>query len=149
MAVVEDKDYGFDAIIGNLKALGGEEISVGVLRTAGKEKNGTDLVDVAVYNEYGTKKIPPRPFLRQATDKFGSKWQDFIEQCVDKIIARQIGETQALNWIGLKAQTDIQNTIDNGTFKPNAPSTIARKKSSKPLINIGTLRGAIRYRIEE
>ncbi len=149
MAVIETKDYGFDAIIENLKALGGEEISVGVLRTAGKEKDGTDLVDVAVYNEYGTKRIPPRPFLRQATDKHGGKWQDFIEQCVDKIIARQIKDRQALDLIGLKAQKDVQNTIDNGTFKPNKPSTIARKGSSKPLIDTGTLRRAIRYRIEE
>ena len=150
MAAVEDKDLGYTAIITQLKALGDAEISVGVLRNAGKEKDGTDLVDVAVYNEYGTRNIPPRPFLRIATDEHGGEWQDLAEKCVGKIIEGALDENRALHLIGLQAQKDVQATIkDSSNFTPNAPATIARKGSSKPLIDTGRLRQSIRYRVEE
>ena len=113
MAAVEDKDLGYTAIITQLKALGGAEISVGVLRNAGKEKDGTDLVDVAVYNEYGTRHIPPRPFLRIATDEHGGEWQDLAEKCVGKIIDGALDE--------LRCDIDItRHRIENGLKMPEA-----------------------------
>jgi hypothetical protein len=34
-------------------------------------------------------------------------------------------------------------------FAPNKPATIARKRSSKPLINKGQLRSSIAHRVEQ
>ena len=149
MAVV-DHDLGFRKIVSNLQDLDNAEIVVGVLRNAGKEKDGTDLVDVAVYNEFGTKHIPSRPFIRIASDEHGDEWQDLSERCVDAIIAGRIGKSQAMNLIGSKAKADIQKVFgDKSKLAPNKQSTIDRKGSSAPLIDSSRLRGSIDFRIDE
>lgn len=147
---VEDHDLGFRNIVSGLKELDNVEIVVGVLRNAGKEKDGTDLVDVAAYNEFGTKHIPSRPFIRIASDEHGDEWQDLSEQCVDAIIAGSMGRSQALNLIGSKAKADIQKVIgDKSKLRANSEKTVQRKGSSAPLIDTGRLRQSINYRIEE
>ena len=108
---VQDHDLGFRKIVSGLKELDNVEIVVGVLRNAGKEKDGTDLVDVAVYNEFGTKHIPSRPFIRIASDEHGDEWQNLSERCVDAIIAGRMGKNQAMNPIGSKAKADIQKVF--------------------------------------
>lgn len=149
MAVVDDRDLGYTSIITGMKSLNNATVVVGVLKNAGKEADGTDLVDVAVYNEYGTKHIPPRPFLRIATDEHGEDWQDLAEQCVGKIIDGVLDKDRALQIIGLQAQKDVQATIkDSSNFAPNSQKTVDRKGSSKPLIDTGRLRQSIRYRVE-
>lgn len=147
---VEDHDLGFRKIVSNLQDLDNVEIVVGVLRNAGKEKDGTNLVDVAVYNEFGTKRIPSRPFIRIASDEHGDEWQDLSERCVNAIIAGRMGKNQVLNLIGSKAKADIQNVFgDKSKLMPNKQSTINRKGSSAPLIDTGRLRQSINYRIDE
>lgn len=146
---VQDHDLGFRKIVSGLKDLDSVEIVVGVLRNAGKEKNGTDLVEVAAYNEFGTKHIPSRPFIRIASDEHGDEWQDLSEQCVDAIIAGSMGKNQVLNLIGSKAKADIQKVIgDKSKLAPNSDATVLRKGSSAPLIDTGRLRQSINYRIE-
>ena len=42
-----------------------DDVQVGFFATA-KYDNGTPVAAVAAYNEFGTKRIPERPFFRQA-----------------------------------------------------------------------------------
>jgi hypothetical protein len=42
----------------------------------------------------------------------------------------------------------IKQRIANGIAPPNSPYTIARKGSSKPLIDTGQLRNSITYQVE-
>ena len=43
----------------------------------------------------------------------------------------------------------IQESITEGAWEPNAPSTVAKKKSSKPLIDTGRMRQSVNYIIRE
>ena len=42
----------------------------------------------------------------------------------------------------------VQKTIKEGSFVPNAPSTIRKKGSDKPLIDTGRLRQSVNYHIK-
>ena len=148
MAHVTDKDFGYKRAIKSISALGGRGVAAGMLANSGKEKDGADLVDVAIWNEYGTKHIPSRPFLRQATDKNLDKWLDLSEKLAGGVLDGRVSPQQLLNLVGVRAKADIQNEIRDGDFVPNAPATIRRKGSSQPLIDTGRMRQSINYRIE-
>ena len=55
---------------------------------------------------------------------------------------------QILKELGLFQKDLMQNEIITGDFVPNAPSTIRRKGSSKPLIDTGRMRQAVNYVIK-
>ncbi|MFN3506212.1 MAG: hypothetical protein ACK4ZU_01965 [Allorhizobium sp.] len=56
---------------------------------------------------------------------------------------------QVLRKLGIKAQGDIQEEITSLQSPPNAPSTIAQKGSSNPLIETGELRASVAFKVKE
>ena len=146
---VRDIDHGFKAIVRNLKKLDGKEVVAGVLRTAGKSADRkTNLVDIAVWNEYGTRRIPSRPFLRTAADKNQKDWAKLAQQVGGRVIDGTMSAEQGLELIGNKMVGDIQQVIGNRSLlAPNAPATVRRKGSDAPLIDTGQLRQAISFEV--
>ena len=63
MAIVEDVDAGYRQIIERVRRLDGVTVSAGILNNAGVSSKGVPLVDIAIYNEFGTRHIPSRPFV--------------------------------------------------------------------------------------
>ena len=106
------------------------------------------VMAVAFWNEYGTKHIPERPFLRKTLK---SKRQDYRRMIYDaaKKGIRGGSLKKYLNRIGGQAVGDIQRTIIELRQPPNAPSTIKRKKSSNPLVNTLELRNSTTYALKE
>ena len=102
-----------------------------------KEKNGADVCAVAAWNEFGTINIPSRPFMRKSVD-----------DNKDEISGRKTAE-QVFKEIGLFQKGLIQKKITDGSFEPNAPSTIRQKKSDKPLIDTGRMRQSVEIFIEK
>lgn len=158
MSRVEDKDLGFNRIIRTLnKDLDGVVVRVGVQakdKAARRGKDGsirdTDqpLAVIAAIHEFGLGDMPQRSFLRSAYDEN----KPTIEKMVDNIATGAIKGMSvgtALNQLGNEVQGMVQRKIVDGPFTPNAPSTIKRKKSSRPLIDTGHLRQSIRYVIEK
>ena len=43
----------------------------------------------------------------------------------------------------------VQEKIESGSYEPNAPSTIRKKKSDKPLIDTGRMRQSVKYVIRK
>ena len=65
-----------------------------------------------------------------------------------KLLAQ--GRTTAegiLKAIGVFQKGLIQEKIKSGDFEPNAPSTIAKKGSDKPLIDTGTMRQSVNFAV--
>ncbi len=148
----EDIDFGYERIIQGLEKLGGKTVSVGVFADAGKaDDDKTDLVDIAIWNEYGSEKknIPARPFLRIATDENEKAWNIMAEKMVGMVIDGLLGSDQSLELLGNKAVGDVQEVIGSNKLIANAPRTIKKKKSDSPLIDTGRLRQSIKFKIEE
>lgn len=123
-------------------------VKVGVLGDAGASEEGTDLIDIAIYNEFGTRGIPARPFIRGAYDEKRRQLAKRKERLWNLILQGRIGARRALGLLGEEHQGQIQEFMTALSQPPNAPSTIAQKGSSNPLIDTGRLRGSIRWEYE-
>ena len=131
-----------------LKELAEKEVRIGFQHGAATEDDGTDICDVAAWNELGTVGSPSRPFLRKSVDENAGKINSFLKGQKKKLVSGASAE-QVLKEIGLFQKDLIQEKITEGSFVPNAPSTIRRKKSSKPLIDTGRMRQSVNYVIQK
>lgn len=128
---------------------GSTRVKVGFPKSKSKRAN----ILKAVYNEFGTRgggwggPIPERPFMRNAMRNNRRKYRDAMKVSARKIIAGQTTLDTVLNKLGALAQGDIQHEITVLVSPPNAPTTIALKGSSKPLIDSGEMRQAVTYQV--
>lgn len=115
--------------------------------------NPVYVAQVAFWNEYGTAgsdsggPIPPRPFFRTMIAEKSPKWGGNI----GRLLANNGYDlNNALGIAGGKIVEQLQDSIKNGAWEANAPSTIARKGFDKPLIDKGIMwRDSITYSVEE
>ena len=130
-----------------LKELGDLEVRIGFQHGDATEDDGTDICDIAAWNELGTVNMPSRPFLRQSVDDNESKINAFLKQKKSDIV-RGASAQQVLSEIGIFQKDLIQDKILSGEFAPNAPSTVRKKGSSKPLIDTGRMMQSVNYVIK-
>lgn len=130
-----------------LEELASLEVRVGFQHGEATEDDGTDVCDVAAWNELGTENMPSRPFLRKSVDENEDKIRAFIHGSKDNLV-KNMSVERFLKNIGLFQKDLIQEKITNGDFAPNAESTIRRKGSSKPLIDSGRMRQSVNFHIK-
>lgn len=87
---------------------------------------------VAAWQEYGTKKIPARPFMAPARLTNQSKWSSELGKEIKKCA---YNVELALGEVGQLMKKDIQQAIMDVYSPPLHPDTIAKKGFSKPLID--------------
>ena len=104
-------------------------------------------MEYGTYNELGTSTIPARSFIRSTADKQRKKWDALADKLLGSVIDRKHSASKALDDLGKQAQFDIRKTINTLRTPPLSPKTIKRKKSTKPLINQGTMLNAIEYEV--
>lgn len=133
-------------------------VRVGVLESkGGNEMHNTDggdpltLVEIATIHEFGTEHVPERSFIRST----------FLVKKVDELAAMQVklaraivmdgmDPMKALNILGAWGAAQVKNTItEDDVPPPLAASTIARKGSTKPLVDTGLLKNSISYEVVE
>lgn len=95
----------------------------------------------------GSISIPERSFLRTAFDDKNEQWASFFKSQLKHVLALQMDVQTLFNRLGARMVGDIQEKITDLDAPPNAPSTIAKKGSSNPLIDTGGLRMRITYRV--
>lgn len=113
-----------------------------------EDGNTADMAEIAMFNELGTSTSPPRPFLRMTVDENKDKINQFVETQT-KRIAQGASAEQCMKQMGAFGVSLVQEKIGNGTFTPNAESTIKAKGSDKPLIDTGQLRQSVHYVIKK
>lgn len=130
-------------LIEQIKASGEKAVYVGFPAEFNEKVEGSDnfnLASLAAVLEFGNERIPSRPFLRQT---LAENQEKYIALFV-KLFESGFSIGQIYEQIALIAQGDVQQNIVNGKWTANAPSTIKRKKSSKPLIDTGKLRQSVK-----
>lgn len=136
----------------------GSTVSVGIHSKEGsltkkvrEEDKGAEpltVLDVAEWNEFGLG-VPERSFIRAWFDGAQAEGKIFIRKMLLQVVAGRFTPEQAYELIGLRFVGQMQQRIADGIEPPNAASTIAKKGSSKPLIDTGQLRSSITYVIEK
>jgi hypothetical protein len=128
-------------------------VAVGILQKEGSANYADDatatVVDVATWNEFGTDTIPARSFLRSTYDANVGRFLALIRRYKKPLALQQVSMEHVLGMVGQFAQSKVDGTIVAGgvPYIPNAPSTIADKGSSSPLIRDGQMRQSIRYEV--
>lgn len=114
----------------------------------------TTILEYAVYNEFGTKHIPPRPFMRNAIEKNSRTIEKYIEAKTNEVLEGKITGRQALMQLGEYTRGIIIQSIATATSwaVPLDPKTLKEKlkrgsNNNKTLIEDRFLIKAIRYQI--
>lgn len=89
--------------------------------------------------------IPARPYIRSTIDENQEEYGKIIESLFSRVIDGNLSLFSALDLLGQKVESDIKRKIVTLKNPPNAAATIRKKKSANPLVNEGTLLGAVRY----
>ncbi len=111
---------------------------------------GSDLVTIGAYNEYGSEDgahPPERSFLRATFDEGKEKYVAMVAKGLDDSLAGKGTLRRALDGTGLRLASDVQLRIRRGILPENAPITIKRKGSSKPLVDTGRLLQSISHEV--
>lgn len=121
----------------------GPYIKVGFLEDA-TYPNGLRVAQAAFWNEFGTKRAPPRPFFRTTIAQKSGEWGTILSKA---LVYYKMDSALALAALGTVMQSDIRESIVKWTDPPNAASTIARKGFNKPLIDTGVMQRKVDYRV--
>ena len=136
--VTKEGDAGIDEMLANLRALDGMKVEAGVFGGFDQKK--------ALWQEYGTSRgIPSRPFLRNTLYENEGRFASYIAPFIQGVLEGASADSVA-SALGPFMAMAIRRTIAAGGFAPNAPSTVARKGHSKPLIETGSMYGSIDWR---
>ena len=131
-------DHGFDNIIRQALKLDGKGVKVGIRRGKGSH-DGTDMLDIAVYNHFGTATIPARPFVSDCAEKNAGQIQEVQKRLVYRVYQGGLSADGALAQLGAWYVNVQKGHILHGGWTPNAPATVKRKGSNRPLVDTGQL----------
>lgn len=130
------------------------------------------MLQVAAWNEFGTKTSPPRPFMRQTIPRHKADLRRWVRGAL-KAWVRAGGTEQGIARVGVEGgnrlRGAVQETITRGDFKPNADLTKMIKGSrprktfleavealrrgdpvpggTRPLIDTGQMRQGVRWQM--
>lgn len=116
-------------------------------RNSAKYPNGTSVVDVAIWNNFGTDTIPSRPFMQKSKPEIILNTKKMRLDLMRKVRAGQIGAMKAADQIGAIAASVVQRVITRFNNPPNAPSTIKAKGVDNPLIDTGLMRKSVTWEV--
>lgn len=144
---IKDTDKGFSQFKKNFEKLGAVYAEAGVLSGSGRYPDGTGVAQNAAVQEYGSGKIPSRPFMRTSFDRNRLKYEGALKVIATKSTFGPAEVVDKMKDLGAAAAIDMQRTIRDKEFQKNAPSTIARKGFDYPLVETGLLVSSIKSRV--
>jgi hypothetical protein len=138
-----------ELISGSYVLVGFQEGTVTKSQTKDKrrKKAGLSIPQIAAQNEFGTRIIPARPFMRPAFDENREKLNKAIAGEYTKITEGRSTVKKSLSLLGEFMVGKIKMKIRSIQTPPNSPRTIAEKKSSKPLIDFGQMIQSVQSKV--
>lgn len=124
------------------------KIAVGLPRDSTPYPDGTSVIMVGFWNEFGTENIPERPFLRTTANQKREEWLKLAKDIYTRAIKKNKNPTDFMSLLGERMENDIKAGIDSGPWEENQgwyKEWKLSKGKTKPLIVTGHLRGSIRY----
>lgn len=153
MSSVKVNTAGLDKLKAKAIDLAKAHVKVGVLASKGgnADHDGITMIELAAIHEYGSPaaNIPERSFIRSAFEK-KTELNAFVMKLAKAIAENKLDARRALHMLGTWAAAKVKKNITERDIPPPLkPKTIARKKSTKPLVDTGRLLNAITYEVVE
>lgn len=120
----------------------GAALRVGFLENA-TYPDGRSVAMVAAANNFGTARIPPRPFFSNMVADKSPEWGRILANLIEK---HGVEKAMALMGEGIKGQ--LQESIRETNEPPLAESTIKRKGFTKPLIETSNMINSVDYEVD-
>lgn len=112
----------------------------------GKEKFSGPVAQVALWNEVGTKKTPPRPFMRKTVATKSPRWGNGLGRALRD---NHYNAHDALHVLGEVIQGQMRQSIIDFKDPPNAALTIDLKGFNDPLVDSGRMLRSVDFQITE
>ena len=93
--------------------------------------------------------IPERSFLRVPLRQNKDKFVKMFRSMIPKVVKGELTMQAVMVRLGGQGVRVSVEAIDSGIDPENAPSTVAKKGSSKPLSDSGRLRQSITFIVED
>ena len=115
------------------------------------ESTGITNAELGAIHEFGVpeKNIPERSPMRSTASEESQNLGRLAKIQISEFLKGETSAHDAFATVGAYLQGKIVEKITDGDFEPNTEATVRRKKSSKPLIDTGQLRGVITYEVRE
>jgi hypothetical protein len=162
-AKIIDRDRGMRELMRMAERINYEKphVVVGITGKRGSKQHaggvGATVVDIGAAHEFGAGNVPRRSFIRATVDRNETIYREAIRKAFRATVLHAARNDKTWNYknsvalrrLGLRVEGDIKQYIADGIEPANSPQTIARKKSSKPLIDTGQLRASIASEIRK
>ena len=114
-------------------------------------EDGTSVAYVAAIQEFGAPAagIPARPFMQPTVREKKDYWTKVIQSQIPKVVLGKMTAFDVLDMVGIVAAADIQTKISSIYSPPNAPSTLARKNGTKPLVDTGLMLASVQNAVNK
>lgn len=129
-------------------------VKAGIFAGSTNSETGEPIAPYAYYNEFGTSRgIPPRPFMRTVAAENPKDWIAKMVQHVKGRAKDPAVWKEALYVVGEQMASDIRDSIENGSWTPNAQSTKDAKRrrgkseNDHPLMDTGSMLHAVTYEV--
>lgn len=142
---ITDNKRLWDNLKQELKATGSKEVVTGIQK--GEVNDGVLVADYATWNEFGTRKIPSRPFMRTYFDNSVSQLEKFSVNGVTQVLLGKATFMQFLNAAGEEMVNGVRNSITHGDWVPNSEYTLAHKNGSAPLLDDRSMINSVAFAI--
>lgn len=134
-------------IVATLEGLQGKAAKVGWFETS-RYPEGTPVAYVATIQEFGTSRIPARPFMRPAVADHGQEWLDLLAEGAKASMNGGPSPVQVLEMVALQAAGNVAEKIVAVTSPALSPVTVARKGFDKPLVDTGQMLQSVTGKVE-
>ena len=124
-------------------------VAIGILAENDDREDGESNAEIGTWQEYGTEDghIPERSFLRATMDENARIYGRLAKALYGRVLVGALSVRTALDLFGLRVVADVKRRIQRGIPPLLSLVTIARKKSSKPLIDTGQLINSITHEV--
>lgn len=149
---VIDRDLGWAKLRRELAKAEKSAVHVGIQGEAGaaERTEGMSNADLLAVHEFGSAdgRIPERSVIRATVDEGEREYRSLLSRLGAAIVDAKIDVVRALGIAGEKVLGDMRRKVRAGIPPPNAPITVKRKGSSKPLIASGQLVQGLTYEVK-
>lgn len=114
-----------------------------------EDNSNIGLAEIAFIMEKGSvvNNIPARPFMQQTRQRNEKRMMGLSKKLLKAISNGSTTAMDAIKKLGASYEGAMKRIFIEGSFAPNAPATVRRKKSSRPLIDTGLLRQSIKFKV--
>lgn len=145
-ARMKDSFSGLASYVRRMKDFAKTGVKVGILEGAGMHDGDGEamtVAQIAAIHEFGMGNMPERSFIRAGTDEARPQ----IGRLSEHLVKGEADAVTAANQLGAFAAAKIQAKIVAGPFVPNSEATVAKKGSSRPLIDTGQMRQSVTWAV--